>query len=417
MIDNDTIRKTCEGLLDETTAFLDRLVRFESTPGYEGPAMECLYGQFKDLADVCEKVPVPEDIIHDPDYAFRIDERPYEGRPNLRVVLKGDGAGKSVVFNAHVDVVPPSAGHERPFDPFIRDGEMYGRGAIDDKGLVAVMWMMLKAMKKLSLRPHGDVILHIVIEEETGGNGTLALIRHGEKADCCINLEGCGIGKLHTSVRGALWFTCTCYGRAGHSGSAQMTVSALKTAFEAMSIIEEYHDDLLAGTHRDDPLFSEIENPMPVTFGQMKAGDWPAMAPQMAVFKGVFGILTTPKEKVMAEMIDRLKTRGSEWLSGNFEITFDYRHDTSRIDPELPFVKLLGQCFEEMGIHSEIAALPASADTWFYTNIAGIPGVLTGCGGIGTAHTAYERVRLDEIPVESAVMILFIKKWCGFTVS
>ena len=140
MIDKEVILKTCLELQPETTAFLDRLVRFESTGGYEGPAMHWVHEQFKGLADECELVLVSENIVNDPDYAFRMDERPYEGRPNVRVVLRGDGSGKSVIMNAHVDVVPPSKGQERPFDPYVKEGALYGRGSCDDKGQVAVMW-------------------------------------------------------------------------------------------------------------------------------------------------------------------------------------------------------------------------------------------------------------------------------------
>ncbi len=412
MIDKEVLLKTCLELQPETTAFLDRLVRFESTGGYEGPAMHWVHGQFKGLADECELVPVAEDIVNDPDYAFRMDERPYEGRPNVRVVLKGDGTGKSVIMNAHVDVVPPSRGQDRPFDPYVREGALYGRGSCDDKGQVAAMWTLLKALKNLGVRPKGDIILHIVIEEETGGNGTLALIRWGEKADCCLDLEPCS-NNILTSVRGAVWFTGTVYGRAGHSGSAGTTVSALKMAIEAMRIIEEYHDDLLAKTHADDPLFLKFANPMPVTFGQLEAGDWPAMAPQKAVFKGVFGILTTPKEEVMREMVERVKTRGPEWLRDNFEMTFQYRHDTSRVDPNLPFVQTLKRSYEEFGVKSEITAMPASADTWFYTNIIGVPSVSTGCGELVNAHTSREHVVLRDIAVESAVLVRFIEEFSG----
>ncbi len=413
MADNETIRKTCESLIDETTAFLDRLVRFESLPGYEGPAIDWVYEHLmvKDYADICEKVPIPEDIVNDPEYQFTLDDRPYEGRPNIRAVIKGDGTGKSVIFNAHVDVVPPSTGHERPFDPYVKDGALYGRGASDDKGQVAVMWTMLMAMKKLGIRPKGDVIFHIVVEEETGGNGSLAFARAGDKADCCINLDA-GEG-IYTSSRGAVWFTGTVHGRAGHSSEVHTTVSALKMAIEAMNIIEEYHDELLAETINDDPLFSGMENPMPVTFGQLEAGDWPAMAPQKAVFKGVFGMLTTPKEEVMQQMVERVKTRGPEWLKDNFEMTFEYHHDISRIDPDLPFVMLLRKCYGDMGIDMPVKALPASNDACFYTNISGIPTAATGMMEIGTAHTNYEHVILNKLITEAAVMVQFIREWCG----
>jgi acetylornithine deacetylase/succinyl-diaminopimelate desuccinylase-like protein len=203
------------------------------------------------------------------------------------------------------------------------------------------------------------------------------------------------------------------YGREGHSGSAGTTVSALKMAIEAMRIIEEYHDELLAKTHGDDPLFLKFANPMPVTFGQLMAGNWPAMVPRKAVFKGVFGILTTPKEEVMREMVERVRTRGPEWLRDNFEMTFQYRHDTCRIDPGLPFVQTLKSCYEAFGVKSEIAALPASGDVWFYTNLLGIPALSIGCGEIADAHTSHEHVVLREITVESAVLVEFIREFCG----
>ncbi len=412
MIDKDRILHACDDMLVDTAIFLMRLVQFESLSGYEGPAMEWLYDEFKDISDECEMIPVSEDIVNDPDYAFRIKNRPYEGRPNVRAVLKGDGTGKSVIFNAHVDVVPPSKGQKRPFDPYVEDGVLYGRGACDDKGQVAVCWTLFRTFRKLGIKPKGDIILHLVIEEETGGNGTLALIRRGEKADCCINLEP-SCNNILTSVRGAVWFTSKFYGKAGHSGSSGTTVSALDMAIDAIHIIKEYHDELLEETINDDPLFARFDNPMPVTFGQNEGGDWPAMAPRKQVFKGVFGFLTTPKETVMREMIERVKTRGPEWLKDNFEMTFQYRHDTSRIDPELPFVQTLAQSYRTMGVKSEITAMPASADTWFYNNILGIPALVTGCGDLNDAHTEIENVKLKDVVTTAAVLLQFVKEYSG----
>ena len=122
MVNKKVIRTTCMELVKESTAFLDTLLRFESISGYEGPAMEWLYRQFSEITDVCEKVPVPEDIVDDPEYSSKVDKMPYDDRPNVRAVLRGDGSGKSVIFNAHVDVVPPTKKQERPFDPYVEDG-------------------------------------------------------------------------------------------------------------------------------------------------------------------------------------------------------------------------------------------------------------------------------------------------------
>ena len=411
-MENEGIQEICCDLLDEATGFLDKLIRFESISGYEDDAMMWLYEQFSGLADVCEKVPVPEDIVYDPEYSSLVDKRPYAGRPNIRVVLKGDGSGKSVIFNAHADVVPPTKRQQRPFDPYIKDGAMYGRGACDDKGQIAVLWVMLKAMKRLGFRPKGDVIFHIVIEEEPGGNGTLALIRRGETADCCIDLEPVS-NDICTSIRGSVWFSGTCYGKAGHSGTSYATVSALKMAIEAIGFIEEYRDELLAKTINDDPFFAGMENPMPVNFGELHAGDWPTIAPEKAVFSGIFGLLTTPKETVMEEMAERIKTRGSTGLKDNFEITFPYRHDASIIDPELPFVKTLASCHKAAGMKSRIKAAKTSMDAWLYTNILGIPTLATGCGNLEDAHTINEHVFLGDVVSEAAVLVRFVKEWCG----
>ena len=138
------------------------------------------------------------------------------------------------------------------------------------------MFGMLKAMKALGLRPRGDVILHIVIEEETGGNGTLAMVRTGERADCCVSLDAYD-SNIYTSLRGAVWFTATIKGIAGHSAQMGKTVSALEMAYEVMRIMRQYRDELLDKTRGDDPLFANHPNPMPLTFGELHAGDWPAI--------------------------------------------------------------------------------------------------------------------------------------------
>ena len=55
MIEKETILQTCNELLCETTIFLMRLVQFESISSYEGPAMEWVYEQFKDISPMNTK--------------------------------------------------------------------------------------------------------------------------------------------------------------------------------------------------------------------------------------------------------------------------------------------------------------------------------------------------------------------------
>lgn len=80
-------------------------------------------------------------------------------RPNLVGTIKGTGNGKSLIFNGHIDVVPPGPAEEWKFkDPFsgkIEDGKLYGRGACDMKGGIAAQYIAAKALKKLGIQLKG----------------------------------------------------------------------------------------------------------------------------------------------------------------------------------------------------------------------------------------------------------------------
>jgi acetylornithine deacetylase/succinyl-diaminopimelate desuccinylase-like protein len=77
-------------------------------------------------------------------------------------------------------------------------------------------------------------------------------------------------------------------------------------------------------------------------------------------------------------------------------------------------VQTLAKSYQDMGVKSEIAAMPASTDAWFYTNILKIPCIVTGCGDLIDAHTANERVVLKDVIKTAAVLTHFIGEYSGF---
>ncbi len=411
-LDRQKLEAALNARTDETIALLSDLIRIPSTRGNEGPAMRHLADRLKPLTDTCELVPISDDIQKDPDYSFPLEDFTYADQPNLRIALNGSGGGKSLIVNTHMDVVPPSPGQEGPFDGRVADGIVWGRGACDCKGQIATFYLALAALKDLGVSLKGDLIGHIVIEEECGGNGTLAAIRGDDRADAALVLEPTDL-KILPSIRGAVWFVTTCYGRAGHSGQAGKTVSALKEAIRAIDILEGYHDRLLAAS-KGHSLYDQWDNPMPITFGQMEAGDWPAMAPSWATFKGVMGFLPTrTKEQVMQEMQDALKNEGGEWLPDNFEMDFIYRHDCNEIPTDHPIVKTLEVACGEAGHGAEVSAMPASCDAWFYTNLIDVPAVVIGSGTLGVAHSSQEQIPISEIVEGAGILARTIAAWCG----
>jgi len=399
------LRESAAGLLSE-------LIGFESTVGNEGPVMRYMHERMAQVADEVQFVEVTEAIKDDPDYSYPVVTT-YGDRPNVRAVKRGTGGGKSLILNTHLDVVPPSSGHVDPFVAREEDGVIFGRGACDAKGQAATIWLLFRLLDELGIELKGDIIAHLVIEEEIGGNGSVAMARYGDSADACVVLEPTDFVLL-PQVRGAVWFDANVYGQAGHSGRPGGTVSALLKAVDVIRIFTEYHDRILAESRGQYPLFDQFENPMPLTVGMLEAGNWPAQAPQRANLKGVLGLLPDrTKEQVMAEMEAAVRDCGDPWLAEHFEIDFTYRHDANVIEPDHPLVLALQDAVSAVGREPRVSAMTASCDAWLYNNQLSIPTVVFGPGTLGVAHSDQEQIPIAEMLAAAAALVGFVEGFCG----
>ena len=109
------------------------------------------------------------------------------------------GAAAALVFNGHIDVVsaePIGAWTSPPFEPEVRDGRLYGRGACDMKGGVAAMAFAAEALAQLGVRLAGDLLVATNTDEESSGAGGAALVAHGLRADAGIVTEPTGLPRL-----------------------------------------------------------------------------------------------------------------------------------------------------------------------------------------------------------------------------
>ncbi|MBI5395333.1 MAG: M20/M25/M40 family metallo-hydrolase, partial [Verrucomicrobia bacterium] len=135
-------------------------------------------------------------------------EQTYAGRGNLLYVIPGpgEGTGQNVAVNAHVDVVAPY------FPPRVKGDIVFGRGSCDDKGsvvgIIGALQILSELMPAAGLRWKRNVVAMLVIEEETGGNGSLslALDRDLKKLYDSILIGEITNLKLHPANRGAVWF-------------------------------------------------------------------------------------------------------------------------------------------------------------------------------------------------------------------
>ena len=107
------------------------------------------------------------------------------GRPNVIAVLKGSQTGKTLLFEAHTDVVTEGDLEDwnyPPFEAIIKEGKIYGRGACDTKGNLAAMVYAIKAIIDSELDFKGSIMLCIPVDEE----GMMSGIKHFIKQDGLI---------------------------------------------------------------------------------------------------------------------------------------------------------------------------------------------------------------------------------------
>ena len=127
---------------------------------------------------------------------------PASTRGSIMSVIPGTGEKGAVILLNHIDVVPANADEwsVHPFSGEIKDGFIYGRGALDMKGQGILELMAFLEMKRKGLTPCSDLIFLAVADEEAGGtNGVQHILnRHGEdiQADLVINEGGFGISDV-----------------------------------------------------------------------------------------------------------------------------------------------------------------------------------------------------------------------------
>lgn len=407
LMNKSEVEAAVKNNLDGAVSLLSDLIRLPSVRGNQQEIGRFLKPSVERLADSAELVVLPDSLMDDPDYSFPLENFTYGETANLRLKIAGAGGGKTLAFNTHMDVVPETTGQVDAFSPAVRDGRVYGRGANDAKGQVVTMWLVLKALRDLRLRPAGDITVDFVVEEECGGNGTLLVVRNGLKADGCVVLEPTDLQVIHL-VRGAVWFEVRTSGVAGHSGSPGSTVSALKESIKSIESIEKVREELLAVARRHVPMVADHPNPMPCTFGMLHSGNWPAAAPSEAVLKGVFGFLPPfHREDIQARLREAVSPHRAEVLFNMLN------SDPSWVDGRHPIVGLLIGAAREAGIRSGVAFMNASCDSWRYSEQLGIPAVVFGPGSIATSHGKEENVPIDELGKAAQAIISFIATWSG----
>ncbi len=171
-----------------------------------------------------------------------------DGRASLYARIEGRRSGEGLLLLHHLDVVPPGDGWTvPPFEGLVRDGALWGRGAIDVKSLGIAHLAALVALRREGIRPFRDVAFLAVADEESGGGGGTAWLwqHHPELFDGIAAVFGEGGTNraprgeviwwgLEVAQKRPLWLRVTTTGRPGHASGLNPR-SAVHKLIEALS--------------------------------------------------------------------------------------------------------------------------------------------------------------------------------------
>jgi acetylornithine deacetylase len=403
---------------DDLIAFLRRIVRIPSVTGHEGEVQAAIAETMAALGlEVDQWEPTAEELAP---YALHVGAfETLAGRPNVVGSLRGKGGGRSLILNAHVDVVDagdPARWTHPPFGAEIRDGRLYGRGACDMKAGLAANLFALQAVRDAGIEPRGDVFVESVISEEDGGAGTLAAILRGYTADAAIITEPTRLALIHAQG-GSLVFRLRVTGRSAHGAVRDEGVSAVeKFAYlhRALLDFEARHNAAI-----DHPAYAAIANKVPISIGVVHAGNWPSSVPETLIAEGRAGLV--PGEDLAAfgaELAQVVAEAAATdpWLRSHLPTVeaCSGQFAPAEVPVDSPIARLVADA-HRAATGSEIAVDAATygADMRHFVNTAGIPCVMYGAGDVRVAHYTDELVPLDEVMTVARTLALAIVDWCG----
>lgn len=414
------IRAAVAGRRDETIRFLGDIVAEPSLLGQEKGAQDRVEAEFRSLGLAIDRFePDLEEIRTLPGFSPTVIPS-YAGRENVvGLHTPGEAKGRSLILNGHIDVVP--TGPEQlwttpPFQPSLRDGRMYGRGAGDMKSGIAAYCTALHALRSLGLQPAAPVFLQSVIEEECTGNGALACLARGYKADAAIIPEPFD-QSLMVGQLGVMWLTARITGKPAHVLDTSAGINAIEAAYALFDALRGLEAEWNDPEHRHD-LYRDHAHPVNFNLGRIEGGDWTSSVPCTAAVDIRVGFypgmtLGAVRQALEGRIDEAVRTRRE--LRGA-QVAIEYRGFQAEgcvIATDTPLMTTL------TAAHDRIAGTPirhlastATTDVRFFELYGGIPATCYGAIG-GGYHGIDEWVSIDSMMQVAEVLALFIAEWCG----
>ena len=402
--------------IDGMLAYLCELVAVRSLSGQETPAQEHVAAQMARIGLDVDVWELDFDALSQhPAYCVEVDRA-----HGLGVVgTMGEGNGRSLILNGHVDVVPAGElanWHYPPWEGTIANGRVYGRGALDMKGGVCCALFAAKAIQDAAVKLKGKLMIQTVIGEEDGGVGTLASVVRGYKADGAVIMEPTEL-MVAPAHAGALNFRITVPGYAAHGCMREEGVSSIEKfipLYQALMLLERERN-----LNVTNPLFANYELPYALCVGTIQAGNWASTVAESLTFEGRFGIAVGEEINAARRLFEKTVAQAAqadpwlrdhpptvEWWGGQFA--------PASIPIDHPIVTTVSDAFQSItGTPAHLQGMTYGADMRLLVNQGGTPTLLFGPGDVRKAHQPDEYVPIKDLVTTVRTLALTALRFCG----
>jgi acetylornithine deacetylase len=424
--DDDAVLEAVAAGRDEMEALLEDLVRARTVLGAEASGQDVMRRAFAGLG--LDAVDVPLDAA-----ALRASEAasPFswevDGKASVTATWRrtgrdgggtgsGSGAGRSLILNGHVDVVSAEPAGLWSSDPYAprRDGDwMYGRGAGDMKAGLAAIVGAVAGLKRLGFAPRGWVELQSVVEEECTGNGAVACVLAGGRADAAVITEPTG-GAIWNAQVGVVWFSVRVAGRPAHAGEAARGDNAIEATYPLIAALRELEAELNASP---PPPFAEHRHPINLNVGTIRGGDWPSTVAGECVTEMRLALYPGQDVAVLRRRVEETvaaAAKADAFLSRcTVEVGYDgFACEGYVLDGD-PVIDAVGDAAERVyGAAPPLFASTATTDARTFQLYGGTPAICFGPYA-ENIHSVDERVHLPSVMQTAQALALFVRDWCG----
>ncbi|TAM82053.1 MAG: M20 family peptidase [Acidobacteria bacterium] len=311
------------------------------------------------------------------------------GRPNVIARISGRSQSARTIFEAHVDTAGVENMTIPPFEPVVRNGGMYGRGACDTKAGLAAMMHAAADLKTSGKTPASEVWVVAAADEEHSFRGVAKLCENIQ-ASAAVVAEPTEM-KIAIASKGCLRFRIVTRGKSAHSSEPHLGANAIEHMARVIDMLVKYAKRVQFPTH---PL---VGSPT-LNVGLIEGGTQVNAVPESCWIE--IDRRLVPGEQSDA-VLDAIKQELSGLRGANHDLEVIVEPAVLQDWPlETPansaIVLRASQALKDAGLDPEPVGVPFGSDA-SKLSMAGIPSIVIGPGSIAQAHTEEEFVELDQV--------------------